>query len=138
MQHQKNDVIWVKCPGFKNHYCCVVTNVSLDNWMDVEYRYSYDDGNNKVEYEPLNCGKRKDMNRIKTLDRYLPKLVNKPLQKIIQEDYEWYICTRTALRHCKTTNPDFYEKLDDNLKKISGIDSRETCLLYTSPSPRDA
>ena len=137
MQHQKNDVIWVKCPGFKNHYCCVVTNVSLDNWMDVEYRYSYDDGNNKVEYEPLNCGKRKDMNRIKTLDRYLPKLVNKPLQKIIQEDYEWYICTRTALRHCKTTNPDFYEKLDDNLKKISGIDSRETVIAHVTLQSND-
>ena len=58
----------------KAHIAALSQIFFLDNWMDVDYRYSYDDGNNKVEYEP-SIVERGRYECIKTLDRYLPKLV---------------------------------------------------------------
>ena len=100
MIFEVNHVYWRK---FTGTWWPVIVTLNQNGAIDCEYRYNYNSAshNDRVEEETVYNKKLGRWNEF--LDFVPPQLNNTP-SKVIQNNYEWAVCLRTAIAHFLTTN----------------------------------
>ena len=112
MIFEVNHVYWRKFSGI---WWPVIVTLNQNDAIDCEYRYNYnsDSHNDRVEEETVY---KKRLGNWRTFLEFVPPRLNNTPSKVIQNNYEWAVCLRTAIAHFLTTND--ISKLTDKLRSF--------------------
>jgi len=100
MIFEVNHVYWRKFTGI---WWPVIVTLNQNGAIDCEYRYNYNSAshNDRVEEETVY---KKKLGRWENFLDFVPPQLNNTPSKVIQNNYEWAVCLRTAIAHFLTTN----------------------------------